>query len=128
MSSAEAQTRSTSLSPHDFRLLDQWGRQLGEVFGETPYLVGSVARASRDPRDVDVRMMLPEGAGWIAATRLRLLHVNLSVTMWGRQVTGLPIDFQFQPPNEFHTYDEERRGALGISTRQAIREAQEDQS
>lgn len=128
MTEPTPQPRSTSLSPHDFRLLDQWGRQLQEVFGETPYLVGSVARAARDPRDVDVRMLLPEGAGWIAATRLRLLHVNLSVTMWGRQVTGLPVDFQFQPPNDFHTYDDERRSALGISTRVAVREAQEDGS
>jgi hypothetical protein len=122
--------RSTSLSPQDFLLLDQWGRQLQEAFGETPYLVGSVIRAARDYRDVDVRMLAPADVeGWLApetatgARPLRLRTVNLALSLWGRQVTGLLVDFQFQPAEEFHGYDDERRSALGISTRHAVQEA-----
>lgn len=114
--------RGTSLSPQDFLLLDSWGRSLYEAFGERPYLVGSVALASRDPRDVDIRMLLPEGASWlvggldVSVARLswRLRTINMAITLWGRQVTGMPIDFQFQPSDEFHSYDEERRSALGL--------------
>lgn len=119
---AEAK-RATSLSPQDFLLLDQWGRQLDEAFGDTPYLVGSVSRAARDYRDVDVRMLLSDQALWLAHTKLTLRCINLSVSLWGRQVTGLPIDFQFQPDEEFHSYDTERRSALGISTHFAVRAA-----
>lgn len=124
MAEAVAQKRATSLSPPDFLLLDQWGRQLTEAFGETPYLVGSVARAEREYRDVDVRVLLPDEARWLAASKLRLRSLNLAVTLWGRQVTGLPIDFQFQATKEFHAEDGGRRSALGISTRVAVSEAQ----
>ena len=114
------QKRATSLSPQDIFLLDQWGRQLWEAFGDTPYLVGSVARAARAYRDVDVRMLVSFDMSLVA-----LRTVNVAISLWGRQVTGLPIDFQFQPYPEFHKYDSERRSALGISTRVAVQEAQD---
>lgn len=117
--------RHTHLGPHDFMLLDRWGRQVYEAFHERPYLVGSVERGERDWRDVDVRICLPDDAGWLiefadmtaAMQSLRLRTINLAVSLWGRHVTGLPIDFQFQPADEFHSYDGERRGALGISVK-----------
>lgn len=110
--------RATLLSPQEFFPLDQWARQLTEAFGETPYLVGSSANGSKDTyRDVDVRMLCPKGASWLTRTETRRLTVNLAVTAWGRNVTNLPIDFQFQSANEFHTYDDEYRSALGISAR-----------
>jgi len=103
--------RSTSLGPQDIFLLDQWGRQLQEAFKETPYLVGSVARAAESPRDVDVRMLVPMG---IATSDLLLLRtLNVALSLWGRQVTGLPIDFQMQDAEEFHSYDSEIRNPLG---------------
>lgn len=101
--------RATSLAPQDIFLLDQWGRQLQEAFGETPYLVGSAARA--EPyRDVDVRVLYPLGLRGRAHARRTL---NVALTLWGRQVTGLPIDFQFQMPEEFHQHDEQVRNPLG---------------
>ena len=114
------QSRATSLSPQDFMLLDQWGRQLDEAFGETPYLVGSVARAADHYRDVDVRMDSPHI--WLTKSKVRLRAMNLAISLWGRQVTGLSIDFQFQHGKEFHEHDGERRSALGISTRVALQE------
>lgn len=104
------QRRSTSLGPHDIFLLDQWGRQLYEAFGDFPYLVGSVERGKPDWRDVDVRMIDALDLGERALARRTL---NVAISLWGRQVTGLPIDFQFQPDDEFHSYDGETRNPLG---------------
>lgn len=103
-------------------LLDCWGRQLYEAFDAMPYLVGSAERGERDWRDIDVRILLPDEAAWLGEidgltdtiVSLRLRTVNLAISLWGRQVTGLPIDFQFQPDAEFHAHDGELRGALGI--------------
>ncbi len=103
--------RATALGPHDIYLLDQWGRQLIEAFHETPYLVGSVARAEDNWRDVDLRMVIPPGIATSDALMLRTL--NLALSLWGRQVTGLPIDFQMQEVEEFHSYDGEMRNPMG---------------
>lgn len=102
------QKRATSLSPQDIFLLDQWGRQLWEAFGDTPYLVGSVQRAEQEWRDVDIRMVVPFDVGPLA-----LRTINVAITLWGRQVTGLPIDFQFQTTDEFHSFDNESRNPMG---------------
>jgi hypothetical protein len=125
------ESRASSLGPHDFMLLDQWARQLYDAFAVRPYLVGSVRRGERQWRDVDVRILLPEGAAWLGEidglsdtiVSLRLRTVNLAISLWGRQVTGLPIDFQFQPDAEFHAHDDEGRSALGISVHAVVQEA-----
>jgi hypothetical protein len=106
--------RSTSLGPHDVFLLDQWGRQLYEAFGATAYLVGSVTKGKVDYRDVDVRMLDPLKLGNRPLARRTL---NVAVSLWGRQVTGLPIDFQFQISSEFHEYDGEARNPMGTRSR-----------
>lgn len=101
--------RASTLGPQDIFLLDQWGRQLTEAFGQTPYLVGSVARGAVMPRDVDVRMLSP-----LSLKRPLLIRtLNVALSLWGRQVTGLPIDFQLQQTDEFHSYDTEIRNPLG---------------
>lgn len=102
-------SRGTSLGPHDQFMLEQWGRQLKEAFGNRPYLVGSVMRGGAC-RDVDVRMVSPKR--WLNQPNVRRA-VNLSVSLWGRQVTGLPIDFQFQSPDEFAA-ETGIRSALGM--------------
>lgn len=102
--------RSSALGPHDVFLLDQWGRQLREAFGETAYLVGSAGRGDVHYRDVDVRMLDPLKLGNRPLARRTL---NVALSLWGRQVTGLPIDFQFQPASEFHEYDDETRNPMG---------------
>lgn len=116
-STSSEKRRGSALSPQDKYLLDQWGRQLREAFGDTAYLVGSAGYGGeRHPRDVDVRMLLPKGAGWVARTQARLWAINVAVSTWGRTVTGLPIDFQFQPADDFHA-ENGYRSALGISPR-----------
>lgn len=102
--------RGTTLGPHDLFLLDQWGRQLEEAFGDTPYLVGSVERGKLTWRDVDVRMVNPLS---VEPDSLALRTINVAISLWGRQVTGLPIDFQFQGLLEFNSHGSQRRNPLG---------------
>lgn len=95
----------TEYRPHltvpDIVLLRSWGRDVYLMFGEMPYNVGSsldsyLDRTKPGYRDVDVRVML-DAERWAAfadPTFRRYLH--LAVSLWGRQVTGLPIDFQVQ--------------------------------
>lgn len=115
------QRRATSLSPQDMLLLNQWGDSLCAAFGEIPYLVGSVARAEATWRDVDVRLML-DAAAFQALTAFdseggdKLAALNLAFTLWGRLVTGLPIDFQFQSVEEWREHDGEPRNPLGVRT------------
>lgn len=106
--------RAMSIGPQDVFLLDQWGDQLRRAFGEMPYLVGSVARGARDWRDVDIRMT--DVLNLYEDKPMALRVINLSISLWGRQVTGLPIDFQMQPFEEFHSYDGEIRNPMGART------------
>lgn len=98
-----ARKRATALGPHDIFLLDQWGRQLVEAFDSMPYLVGSTTKGAKSWRDVDVRMELPAQLSEVSDLLLRT--INLACSLWGRHVTGLPIDFQVQRAEEFHSYD-----------------------
>lgn len=82
--------------------LELFGRMVEDAFGETAYQVGSSVRG-KDWRDVDVRVMLP-------TRRFRLLfgdprHASLdprwrsvcwAFSLLGREMTGLPVDFQVQ--------------------------------
>lgn len=88
-------------------LLNEWGATLTQAFGATPYLVGS-ATQSKTWRDVDVRVMLPDDEfERIFGPYRRPLHTNArwslvcsAVAFHGREVTGLPIDFQVQTLTE----------------------------
>lgn len=106
--------RAHSVGPQEIFLLDQWGRQLYEAFHAMPYLVGSVARGERYWRDVDVRMPLEDDAWPFDEERpSRLFALNLAISLWGRQATGLPVDFQFQRQSVFQV-DEGVRNPLGV--------------
>ena len=89
--------------PEWLALVD-WGGKIATLFGEDPYLVGSAGRGVRDYHDVDVRVLLDDDTfeHWFGrlkgpyyhAPRWRFLMAAISA--WGRQETGLPIDFQVQ--------------------------------
>jgi hypothetical protein len=84
-------------------LLNEYGRMLHQAFGCYPFLVGS-ALERKDPRDIDVRIVLDDaryerlvgrlGECDRAGTRWAMLCAAFSAL--GRQVTGLPIDFQLK--------------------------------
>jgi hypothetical protein len=77
------------------------------AYGVTPYLVGSVNHR-RDYRDVDVRAMKA-----VKVKDRRALNFMLSEYL--RLTTGLPVDFQFQPPDEWAEYDDQGpRNPLGL--------------
>jgi hypothetical protein len=88
-------------------LLNQWGASISRAFDATPYLVGSAARGKKW-RDVDVRLMLSDMEfERIFGPFQRPMHTNAlwsvicgSIAMQGREVTGLPIDFQIQTMRE----------------------------
>ncbi len=94
--------RATWLRVDQLRLLDQWCAVLRDSFQTPVYLVGS---ALRGPgwRDVDVRIVLP--AARHAVIPMRLLDLNLALSLWGQRSTGLPIDCQVQSETEHRTHD-----------------------
>lgn len=107
--------RASYLQHFEQRLMIDWMRVLGKAFNETPYMVGSVLHKP-DYRDVDVRIMLDDDVYDALAIDPRWL--NLSLTLWGQKVTGLPIDCQVQRTTEANAeYGSLPRHALGISDR-----------
>jgi hypothetical protein len=85
-------------------LLNQFGDYLYAAFGEMPYHVGSSLEKKDGWRDVDVRLMLPDEE-WARLqlgnpdnphSNKRWVALTLAWSAFGRQITGLPIDFQIQ--------------------------------
>ncbi|WP_433067436.1 hypothetical protein [Dactylosporangium sp. CS-033363] len=85
-------------------LLNHVSVMLREAYDVVPYLVGS-STLTRAWRDVDVRIMVPDLRFEQMFPGLRdPLHRNPlwslhcgSVSLWMRDATGLPVDFQVQP-------------------------------
>ncbi len=87
--------------------LQEFGDLLYLAFGEVPYQVGS-SLTGKQWRDVDVRLIMPdekyqtmgfgdpknphESPRWVAYV--------LAFSALGKQMTGLPIDFQIQSQTE----------------------------
>lgn len=103
--------------------LQQFGDLLWAAFGEIPYQVGSSLTAAIW-RDVDVRVMLPPdkykamGFGDPKSTHRNKCwraHV-MAFSALGRQMTGLPIDFQIQEINTANAEYDGRRSALFTPT------------
>lgn len=102
--------------------LQQFGAYVWEAFDEVPYLVGSAARG-KTWRDVDVRLILADdeyAARLGELRRPRCLNVRwnalcLAFAALGRDVTGLPIDFQIDQQSEANErYGGENRIPLGL--------------
>jgi hypothetical protein len=85
------------------------------------YIVGSCLERP-DWRDVDVRLMMSDdefaalfpdaGAQWEHDARWLLLTVAISERL--SRLTGLPIDFQFQPNSHANERHNGRRNAIGL--------------
>lgn len=103
-------------------MLDQWGVHIADAFGHHPYLVGSATR-TKDWRDVDVRLILPDDEfdrlfGPYRKPRYHMALWNAmccAFSAWGAGVTGLPIDFQIDRETQANEeYGGGRRHALGL--------------
>jgi len=81
--------------------LNKFGVMVADYFGHTAYQVGS-SLAGKDWRDVDVRLILPDDEftaqfGKIdSAVNPKLAAITLAFSALGKQMTGLPVDFQIQ--------------------------------
>lgn len=99
--------------------LHKFGVIVADYFGHVPYQVGS-SIASKDWRDVDVRLILPDeefeemfGDPKSAETNTKLAAVTLAFCALGKEMTGLPIDFQIQPQSHANkAYGGKSRSAL----------------
>lgn len=102
--------------------LEWFGREVYDAFGSHAYLVGTAAR-SKTWRDVDVRVILDDEdferqIGKLTRPNCLNLRWNalcLAFAARGREVTGLPIDFQIQQRSDANEqYRGEVRHALGL--------------
>jgi hypothetical protein len=104
-------------------LLQQFGEHVYRSFGRVAYWVGSSMEKKDGWRDVDVRLLLPdqdyrakygdpkrpsENKAWVSTI--------LAWSSFGRQLTGLPIDFQIQSTEAANEEFKGRpRGALFVT-------------
>lgn len=101
--------------------LEAFGSRVFDAYGHHPYLVGSAMR-SKTWRDVDVRLMLPDDEFAVLfpdhrkPPRLDLRWALLcdAISELGRQMTGLPIDFQFQQQTAANDEYDGPRSPLGL--------------
>lgn len=98
--------------------LTKFGRIVEDYFGHTCYHVGS-SLVTKDWRDVDVRLLLPDeefaerfGKNESAETNPKLAAVTLAFAALGREMTGLPIDFQIQTISHANERYPDMRSAL----------------
>jgi hypothetical protein len=102
-------------------LLNEFGSQLWSAFGGPPYLVGS-ALFGKKWRDVDVRTILDDNEyEAMGLGKPNLAHQNgkwvalcLAFSALGKQMTGLPIDFQIQQRTRANEEFNQPRSALGV--------------
>jgi hypothetical protein len=114
-------------------LLDAFGSYVWDAFGEIPYHVGSSLETEKGTtdwggarlnkgqwRDVDVRLILDDERFKTEFGDPNDLHRNakwvatcLAWSAFGRQLTGLPIDFQIQQMTKANK-EEGLRSAIGL--------------
>jgi hypothetical protein len=105
-----------------FLYLEQFGSCVWEAFGHAPFLVGSCV-TSKEWRDVDVRLMLPDeeydaligpSPGGLERANGKWAALCMAFSALGRQMTGLPIDFQIQKASRANERYPGPREALGM--------------
>lgn len=102
-------------------MLQEFGSQVWHAFGTPPYLVGS-ALHTKQWRDVDVRLILPDDEyAALGLGKPNLPHHNgkwvalcMAFSALGRQMTGLPIDFQIQQQTRANAEYDGPRSALCV--------------
>lgn len=102
--------------------LEYFGWLVYCVFGDYPYLVGSALR-TKQWRDVDVRLMMldKEYKAWgfgdptVAHTNGKWVGLTMAFSALGKQLTGLPVDFQIQQTSHANkVYSKQVRSCLGL--------------
>lgn len=99
--------------------LNQFGQLVADAFGDYPFLVGS-ALHGKQWRDVDVRLILADDEFEAVCGPLTRPHEQnfrwaalcMAFSALGRQMTGLPIDFQIDQRTEANELYDGPRAAL----------------
>ena len=107
--------------PADLKL-QEFGSHLWAVFGKPAMHVGSSLTEKRDWRDVDVRMILAddEWEAWGLGDPKRPSDSHkwhalcMAFSALGKEMTGLPIDFQIQQMTRANNLYDGQRAALGL--------------
>ena len=100
--------------------LQEFGEHVLRAFGDVAYHVGSSLGDKQGWRDVDVRLILSDaeyeargfGNPSNALSNKRWVSTVLAWTAFGREVTGLPIDFQIQQQSAANKEFQAPRSAL----------------
>ena len=120
---AERRAKANYVGAPAIFALEQACQQLNQAFdGYGCYLVGS-AIERQDWRDVDVRLIMGDeefaalfpNAGRHWEHDPRWLVLTVSIAGWLSKLTGLPVDFQFQPQTHANAPHEGPRHALGLT-------------
>lgn len=102
--------------------LNKFGVIIADYFGHVPYHVGS-SLDRKDWRDIDVRLILPDDEFEQMFGTLKnycnpkLAAITLAFSALGKEMTGLPIDFQIQPQTHANErYPGPRSALIEVST------------
>lgn len=111
--------------------LEEFGYQIWNAFGATAYHVGSSV-FGKEWRDVDVRLLLEDekyeqmglGDPEYPHQNAKWVSLVMAYSALGKQMTGLPIDFQIQQQSyankHYSQNDQHVRSALGVHARLRI--------
>lgn len=98
--------------------LQKFGTVIRDYFGHVAYHVGS-SLDRKDWRDVDVRLIMPDdeftalyGSNQSSTCNRKLAAVTLAFAALGKEMTGLPIDFQIQTRTWANEHYPFKRSAL----------------
>lgn len=99
----------------DQQLLRDWAKLVKEMFnGKMCYQVGS-SMTDKQYRDIDIRTMLEPKDLSALEKLINIDRLNLVISLWGKQATGLPIDFQVQDSLWANDkYPDQPRSAVGM--------------
>lgn len=105
--------------PHQL-LLKEFGNHIYNAFGYVAYHVGSSLHNKTGWRDVDVRLILPDeeynrlelGSPSAPHANARWVSLVRAWSSFGKDLIGLPIDFQIQRATEANMEYKDSRSAL----------------
>ena len=112
-----------------FLYLEIFGSVVWDVFGTPPYLVGSAAN-SKQWRDVDVRLILDDAdyddlispsPGCPEHSNGKWAGLCMAFSALGKEMTGLPVDFQIQRCTQANERFPGVRKALGLCGHRFLR-------
>jgi len=109
--------------------LEEFGSQVWAAFGEPPYLVGS-ALFGKQWRDVDIRLILDDkeyerlglGDPELPHHNGKWVSLCMAYAALGKQMTGLPIDFQIQQMTHANKKFAGGRSAIGFVSLRIVKE------